>query len=100
MATTNDATLVVGFCDYRVHPDMTLSYMFGVGSESRKTAISLPFPYFIEADDANNVWFVDLHAIDLRNTRDPLACRECLCSELGQKGTESYIGGLDCCNDQ
>jgi len=72
-----------GFCDYEAKRtgNLKLSYLFGVGSESRGTPIAFESPYGLIVNDSDK-WAVDLHAIDLRDTIDPLGCRECLCQVL------------------
>jgi len=90
-----------GFCDYeaRYGGYLKLSYLFGVGSESRNTPIKFDSPYGLVVNDSDQ-WWVDLHAIDLRDTVDPLGCRECLCAETGVvPRSKGYIGGLTCCKD-
>eukprot|EP00466_Bigelowiella_natans_P005813 jgi/Bigna1/89912/estExt_fgenesh1_pg.C_580015 len=90
-----------GFCDYEAKRtgNLKLSYLFGVGSESRGTPIAFESPYGLVVNDSDK-WAVDLHAIDLRDTIDPLGCRECLCQETGVKPRrKGYIGGLACCED-
>eukprot|EP00466_Bigelowiella_natans_P019374 jgi/Bigna1/68259/fgenesh1_pg.5_\ len=87
-----------GFCWEVTPAPLTLEYLLGVGSESRRTTADFPPPYALVVDD-RDTWWVDLHAIDLRNTVDSLACRECLCTEFPPRSDlpEDYIGGLDCC---
>lgn len=104
----NNVTLVPnsGTCENGL-----LSQWFGLGSETRKTNVSFPKPYAVESGNPSAIpagheeaWFVEIHALDLRNTLNPWDCSECRCdaynvtkTEGGDPIPEGYIGGLLCC---
>eukprot|EP00759_Apiculatamorpha_spiralis_P041017 PhF_6_TR39697/c2_g1_i3/m.59014 len=74
-------------------PCQTLTYIFGVGAESRRTSVSYPAGYGYIAQ-GTEVWMANIHAID---TRAPVlgvhTCIECMCQY-------PWFGGrIDCCPD-
>lgn len=91
-----------------------LSQYFGLGSETRKTATSIPDPYGIEIgnpaeipDGYEEKWLFNIHAIDTRGAVERLGCTECRCDlynvtvdEYDQPLKPGYIGGLECCYDE
>lgn len=97
-----------GICNYG------LSQYFGLGSETRKTATSIPDPYGIEIgnpaeipDGYEEKWFFNIHAIDTRGAVERLGCTECRCDlynvtvdEYDRPLKPGYIGGLECCYDE
>lgn len=92
----------------------TLGQYFGLGSETRRTAIWVPDPYGIQVGDPSRIpdgfeerWLLNVHAIDTRGVEDRLGCTECRCSlynvtkdEFGHPLPKDYEGGLYCCYDQ
>ncbi|XP_074344938.1 uncharacterized protein LOC141684002 isoform X2 [Apium graveolens] len=92
--------------------DGLLQY-FGLGSETRKTATQIPFPYGIEIGNPEEIpdgyeekWFLNVHAIDTRGVVERLGCSECQCDlynvtvdEYGRALNPDYRGGLYCCYD-
>ncbi|KAK8537742.1 hypothetical protein V6N13_096453 [Hibiscus sabdariffa] len=91
-----------------------LSQIFGLGSETRKTATHIPDPYGIEIGNPAEIpsgfeehWMLNVHAIDTRGTEDKLGCTECRCDlynvtvdEYGRPLRPDYKGGLLCCYDR
>ncbi|KAL6576497.1 hypothetical protein OROHE_000278 [Orobanche hederae] len=96
-----------GLCDHG------LIQYFGLGSETRKTATRVPDPYGIEVGNPSGVpagyeelWMLNVHAIDTRGAEDKVGCTECRCDlynvtgdEYGRLLPENYEGGLRCCYD-
>ncbi|KAH7302279.1 hypothetical protein KP509_23G063800 [Ceratopteris richardii] len=90
-----------------VCPNHALSQIYGLGSETRKTSTYLPGPYGIEVGKyENELWLLNVHAIDTRGTIDPFGCLECRCDlynvtvgEDGKPLRDGYQGGLFCCYD-
>uniref|UniRef100_A0A5B7A7W4 Stress up-regulated Nod 19 n=1 Tax=Davidia involucrata TaxID=16924 RepID=A0A5B7A7W4_DAVIN len=94
--------------------DRVLTQIFGLGSETRKTATHVPDPYGIEVGNPAEIpagyeerWLMNVHAIDTRGAEDRLGCTECRCDlynvtedEDGRPLRPDYIGGLKCCYDQ
>ncbi|KAJ7527478.1 hypothetical protein O6H91_16G056600 [Diphasiastrum complanatum] len=90
-----------------------LRNFWGLGSETRHTNTSIPPPYAMVVGDPGQiphgfeeVWELNLHAIDTRGVEDRLGCTECRCSlynvtadEHDQALPEGYLGGLRCCYD-
>ncbi|XP_071710970.1 uncharacterized protein [Rutidosis leptorrhynchoides] len=90
-----------------------LSQFFGLGSETRKTSTYVPDPYGIEVGNPREVpagyeeiWMLNIHAIDTRGAVDVMGCTECRCNlynvtndEYGRPLDPNYIGGLYCCYD-
>ncbi|KAK8994090.1 hypothetical protein V6N11_008296 [Hibiscus sabdariffa] len=91
----------------------TLGQVFGLGSETRKTATHVPDPYGIEFGNPAEIpsgfeeqWLLNIHAIDTRGVEDKLGCTECRCDlynvtvdEYGRPLRPDYKGGLFCCYD-
>lgn len=87
---------------------------FGLGSEFRHTNSTVPPPYGIvlgNPDDVpeglEEVWFLNVHAIDTRGVVDSRGCIECLCDVYnstsdgyGRDLPPGYVGGLYCCHDE
>ncbi|KAH7302282.1 hypothetical protein KP509_23G063900 [Ceratopteris richardii] len=90
-----------------VCPHYALSQLYGLGSETRKTSTYLPGHYGIEVGKyENELWLLNVHAIDTRGTIDPFGCLECRCDlynvtvrEDGKPLRDGYQGGLFCCYD-
>ncbi|KAM3232695.1 hypothetical protein T459_33176 [Capsicum annuum] len=94
--------------------EMDLPQYFGLGSETRKTVTYVPDPYGIEVGNPVEVppgyderWFLNVHAIDTRGSKDMLGCTECRCDlynvtkdEYNRDIEPNYIGGLRCCYDE
>ncbi|XP_077251765.1 uncharacterized protein LOC143890989 [Tasmannia lanceolata] len=92
----------------------SLGQYFGLGSETRQTATYVPDPYGIEVgnpleipDGYEEMWMLNIHAIDTRGTVDQMGCTECRCDlynvtkdEYGRDLVKDYNGGLKCCYDQ
>lgn len=90
-----------------------LGQYFGLGSETRKTATHVPDPYGIEIGNPaeipegyEEIWMLNVHAIDTRGVEDRLGCTECKCdlynvtvNEYGKPLRPDYKGGLNCCYD-
>ncbi|KAK9684375.1 hypothetical protein RND81_10G205800 [Saponaria officinalis] len=90
-----------------------LGQYFGLGSETRRTNTHVPDPYAIEIGNPaeipegyEEIWMLNVHAIDTRSVVDKSGCTECRCSlynvtsgEFGQPISPGYEGGLDCCYD-
>ncbi|XP_068666102.1 uncharacterized protein [Aristolochia californica] len=95
-------------------PGNALSQHFGLGSETRRTLTKVPDPYGIEignpaeiSDGYEEMWLLNVHAIDTRGVVDRMGCTECRCSLYGVTVDEydrpiakNYSGGLRCCYDQ
>ncbi|KAL4384202.1 hypothetical protein GQ457_15G007180 [Hibiscus cannabinus] len=93
--------------------DESVAQLFGLGSETRKTATHIPDPYGIEVGNPAEIpsefeeqWLLNIHAIDTRGAEDKLGCTECRCDlynvtvdEYGRPLRPDYIGGLLCCYD-
>jgi len=91
----------------------TLGQYFGLGSETRHTSTFIPDPYGIVVGDPKQIpegyeeiWMLNVHAIDTRGVVNSLGCTECRCDlynvtkdEYGHPLRENYIGGLSCCYD-
>lgn len=91
-----------------------LSQFFGLGSETRRTATHVPYPYGIEVGNPSEIpegydekWVLNIHAIDTREAEDKLGCTECRCNlynvtvdEYGRPLRQNYEGGLFCCYDE
>ncbi|KAK8657841.1 hypothetical protein V6N13_036060 [Hibiscus sabdariffa] len=91
-----------------------LSQIFGLGSETRKTATHIPDPYGIEIGNPAEIpsgfeeqWMLNVHAIDTRGVEDKLGCTECRCDlynvtvdGYGRPLRPDYKGGLSCCYDR
>ncbi|RCV32058.1 hypothetical protein SETIT_6G227900v2 [Setaria italica] len=67
----------------------TLGQYYGPGSEARRTATWVPDPYAVEAGDPaappegyEELWSLNVHAIDTRGAADRLGCTECRCCWL------------------
>ncbi|KAJ7540762.1 hypothetical protein O6H91_10G029600 [Diphasiastrum complanatum] len=95
-----------------VCPHKELSQIFGLGSETRRTNTSIPSPYGIVVGDPNKIpdeyeelWLLNVHAIDTREVLDRQGCTECRCNlynvtaEDNGKPLKGYVGGLRCCED-
>ncbi|KAJ7563034.1 hypothetical protein O6H91_03G094000 [Diphasiastrum complanatum] len=95
-----------------VCPDHTLDQFFGLGSETRHTNTSIPYPYGIVVGDPNKIpdgyeelWVLNIHAIDTRGVEDRQGCTECRCDLYNVTATKNgkplknYQGGLRCCTD-
>ncbi|KAK6921233.1 Stress up-regulated Nod 19 [Dillenia turbinata] len=94
--------------------DDILGQYFGLGSETRRTATHVPYPYGIEVgnpldipDGYEEKWFLNVHAIDTRGVEDKLECAECKCDlynvtedAYGRPIQSGYEGGLLCCYDK
>ncbi|KAI8544122.1 hypothetical protein RHMOL_Rhmol08G0270900 [Rhododendron molle] len=94
--------------------ETSLGQYFGLGSETRKTATHVPGPYGIEVGNPaeippgyEEIWMMNVHAIDTRGVEDRLGCTECRCDlynvtkdEHGNPLRPDYVGGLHCCYDQ
>jgi len=86
---------------------------FGLGSETRGTATDIPDPFGIEIGNPaeipegyEEIWMVNVHAIDTRGVEDKLGCTECKCElynvtvdEYGRSIRSDYKGGFLCCYD-
>ncbi|CAJ2677960.1 stress up-regulated Nod 19 protein [Trifolium pratense] len=86
---------------------------FGLGSETRGTTMDIPDPFGIEIGNPEQVpegfeeiWMVNIHAIDTRGVEDKLGCTECRCDLYNVTVDEdwssirpNYKGGLLCCYD-
>ncbi|KAL5564752.1 hypothetical protein UlMin_027916 [Ulmus minor] len=86
---------------------------FGLGSETRRTITYVPDPFGFEFGNPAEIpkgyeemWMLNVHAIDTRGAEDKLGCTECLCSlynvskdEYGRPLSPNYKGGLYCCYD-
>ncbi|XWS37025.1 hypothetical protein CRYUN_Cryun19dG0008300 [Craigia yunnanensis] len=97
-----------GICQNR------LGQFFGLGSETRKTATDVPYPYGIEVGNPAEIpsgfeerWMLNIHAIDTRGVEDKWGCTECRCylynvteDEYGRSLRSDYKGGLLCCYDR
>ncbi|EFJ15749.1 hypothetical protein SELMODRAFT_118200 [Selaginella moellendorffii] len=92
-----------GICQHNVH-----SQFWGLGAETRHTSYFVPGSYAIgignPPEGYEELFVLNLHAIDGRGTYDPQLCHECRCSlynvttEIsGQPLKEGYKGGLRCC---
>ncbi|KAK8657846.1 hypothetical protein V6N13_036065 [Hibiscus sabdariffa] len=93
--------------------DESVVQLFGLGSETRKTATHIPDPYGIEVGNPAEIpsefveqWLLNIHAMDTRGAEDKLGCTECRCDlynvtadEYGRPLRPDYIGGLSCCYD-
>ncbi|XP_038905678.1 uncharacterized protein LOC120091645 [Benincasa hispida] len=87
----------------------TLSYFYGMGTESRKTSNFLPNPYGIEVGNEKEVplgyeekWILNVHVIDTRGVEDRIGCLECRCDLYNvnkDELEEDYKGGFKCCYD-
>ncbi|EOY22676.1 MtN19-like protein, putative isoform 2 [Theobroma cacao] len=91
-----------------------LGQYFGLGSETRRTATHVPDPYGIEVGNPSEIpsgfeeiWLLNIHAIDTRGVEDRLGCTECRCDlynvtedEYGRPLRPDYKGGLSCCYDR
>ncbi|EHA8590125.1 hypothetical protein COCNU_scaffold015211G000010 [Cocos nucifera] len=92
----------------------TLGQYFGLGSETRRTSTWVPDPYGIEVGNPKDIpegyeeiWLLNVHAIDTRGVEDRLGCTECRCNlynvtkdEDGRPLRKDYTGGLKCCYDE
>lgn len=92
----------------------TLGQYFGLGSETRSTSTWVPDPYGIEVGNPKDIpegyeeiWLLNVHAIDTRGVEDRLGCTECRCNlynvtedEHGRPLRKDYTGGLNCCYDE
>ncbi|CAK9163220.1 unnamed protein product [Ilex paraguariensis] len=90
----------------------SLPQHWGLGSETRKTATHVPDPFGIEVgnqaeipDGYEEIWFLNVHAIDTRGTEDWLGCTECRCDlynattdDNGRPLRPDYVGGMTCCH--
>ncbi|XP_024543976.1 uncharacterized protein LOC9654895 [Selaginella moellendorffii] len=87
-----------------------LSQFWGLGSETRQTSYYIPGSYAIGVGNPpegyEELWVLNVHAIDTRGTYDPQGCLECRCSLYnvttkisGQPLKEGYKGGFSCCYD-
>ncbi|KAG9447298.1 hypothetical protein H6P81_013426 [Aristolochia fimbriata] len=97
-----------------VCPGNILAQHFGLGSETRRTLTKVPDPYGIEIgnpaeipDGYEEMWLLNVHAIDTRGVVDRMGCTECRCSlynvtvdEYNRPLEKNYTGGLRCCHDQ
>ncbi|KAL3613603.1 hypothetical protein CASFOL_042528 [Castilleja foliolosa] len=93
-----------GLCDHGI-----VQY-FGLGSETRRTATNVPDPYGIVVGNPSDVpvgyeevWMLNVHAIDTRGAEDKLGCTECRCDLYNVTGRllpTNYKGGLRCCYDE
>ncbi|CAK8578140.1 unnamed protein product [Lathyrus sativus] len=86
---------------------------FGLGSETRGTTTDIPDPFGIEIGNPEQVpegfdeiWMVNVHAIDTRGVEDKLRCTECKCElynvtvdEYRKAIGSGYKGGVLCCYD-
>ncbi|XP_024531121.1 uncharacterized protein LOC112340484 [Selaginella moellendorffii] len=92
-----------GICQHNV-----LSQFWGLGSETRHTSYFVPGSYAIGVGNPpegyEELWVLNVHAIDTRGTYDPQGCLECRCSlynvttdASGQPLKQGYKGGLHCC---
>jgi hypothetical protein len=86
---------------------------FGLGSETRGTIMDIPGPFGIEIGNPEEVpegfeeiWMVNIHAIDTRGVVDKLGCTECWCDLYNvtvdkdwSAKRPDYKGGLLCCYD-
>ncbi|CAA0827314.1 Unknown protein [Striga hermonthica] len=83
---------------------------FGLGSETRKTDTHVPDPYGIEMGNPalvpegyEELWMLNVHAIDTRGAEDAPGCTECRCDlynlTVEGYGGHPYKGGLRCCGD-
>lgn len=93
--------------------DQGLVQYFGLGSETRRTASAVPDPYGIEVGNPEilssgyeELWLLNVHAIDTRGAEDKLGCTECRCDlynttvdQFGDALPLNYNGGLKCCHD-
>lgn len=92
--------------------DLNLVQLFGLGSETRRTDTLIPSPYGIAVGDPEkvpegyeDVWVLNVHAIDTRGAVDKRGCAECACDlyslteAQAQKVGPDYVGGLYCCQD-
>jgi hypothetical protein len=84
---------------------------FGLGSETRGTPTDIPDPFGIEIGNPEEVpegfeeiWMVNIHAIDTRAVEDKLWCTECKCDlynvtvdEYWNAIRPNYKGGVLCC---
>eukprot|EP00252_Welwitschia_mirabilis_P020107 TRINITY_DN484_c0_g1_i3.p1 TRINITY_DN484_c0_g1~~TRINITY_DN484_c0_g1_i3.p1 ORF type:complete len:416 (+),score=68.16 TRINITY_DN484_c0_g1_i3:301-1548(+) len=85
----------------------TLGQYFGLGSETRHTKTFIPDPYGIVVGDPKKVpsgyeelWLLNVHAIDTRGVEHLQACTECRCDLYNvTKVKPDYVGGLFCCID-
>lgn len=88
----------------------TLSYFYGMGTESRNTSNFLPNPYGIEVGNEEEVplgyqekWMLNVHVIDTRGVEDRVGCLECKCHLYDNDNKDDlgdYKGGFRCCYDQ
>lgn len=89
-----------------------LSHWLGAGGEVRGTDGSFPPPHGIELNNPAappEVWYGQVHALDLRGAVDPSGCTECSCELYNQSAAQlarfgrhlpaDYRGGLFCCPD-
>jgi hypothetical protein len=86
---------------------------FGLGSETRGTIMDIPDPFGIEIGNPDEVpegfeeiWMVNIHAIDTRGVVDKLGCTECRCDLYNvtvdkdwSAKKPDYKGGVLCCYD-
>ncbi|CAM6095215.1 unnamed protein product [Calypogeia fissa] len=103
--------------NWGVCEDGNLKQLYGLGSETRRTDTNIPAPYGIEVGDPDSipvgydeVWILNVHAIDTRGTVDKRKCTECVCElynithdtpgKHGEPIPEDYEGGLECCFDE
>ncbi|CAJ2677956.1 unnamed protein product [Trifolium pratense] len=84
---------------------------FGLGTETRGTIMDIPNPFGIEIGNPEEVpegfeeiWMVNIRAIDMRGVEDKLGCTECRCDLYNVTVNEdrsairpNYKGGLLCC---
>ncbi|PNX78497.1 stress up-regulated Nod 19 protein [Trifolium pratense] len=91
----------------------TIGQYFGLGSETRGTRTDIPDPFGIEIGNPEEVpegfeeiWMINIHAIDTRGVEDKLGCSECRCDlynvtvdEYWRDIRPDYKGGLLCCYD-
>lgn len=94
--------------------DGGLEQWFGLGSETRRTNTSVPPPHGIVIGDPQStpvgyeeVWVLNVHAIDTRGAVDVRGCTECVCELYnvtvdghGRPLPTGYEGGMDCCHDE
>ncbi|XP_020232996.1 uncharacterized protein LOC109813245 isoform X3 [Cajanus cajan] len=90
-----------------------LGQYYGLGSETRGTATDVPDPFGIVVGNPEEIpegyeemWMINVHAIDTRGVVDKMGCTECKCDlynvtkdEYGEPLRSDYKGGLYCCYD-
>lgn len=88
-----------GQCD-KSNGEAKIDFLWGIGSETLGTPFAFPSPTGLFTGPEDGEYSMEVHAIDLRGTPDPLACRECTCRATGVTPPhDSYAGGLQCCDD-